>query len=286
MATANNNLGKPTGNQSNVATVSVAATNHVFASSLSSASPPFYPSGASTQDLSFVSKWDSQAVGNGKSHTMLKGENLLSTPHSNSLLRGKGVVEAIGQDRIYIEDSAHAVRAKAVVNMQPAKVVEPNHTRVQVRGISLSGSIPYQPASTNQVARGSVQMQQIPPVSQKLPQSSAQPSFRASSQPVNLRMASGNQASPSQGPSAASSEAPEVQSPPGSAKSKMALSGKGKTSTQGAGRGSFLYNGAQIIAATGSHGDQSFQASTIVPGYIRKIMLQLFLHAFIDMNFA
>ncbi|KAI3932791.1 hypothetical protein MKW92_036236 [Papaver armeniacum] len=56
-----------------------APRKHVFASSLSSASPPFYPSGSSNQDVIVAQKRDVQAGPSEK----------FSVPHANSFARGK-----------------------------------------------------------------------------------------------------------------------------------------------------------------------------------------------------
>ncbi|XP_010249834.1 PREDICTED: protein CASC3-like isoform X2 [Nelumbo nucifera] len=239
---------------------------NVFASNLNSASPPFYPSSSSNQDISITQKRDVQSGNTNRSPTssVLMDENL-SAPHSSALLCGKTVSDPIGQDHLYIDESARSVSGKlANLQLHTSGVSTINSTqqlpqsRAQGRGISISGQLNYQPTpSFNQVNRVPAQPQ-ISSVQPRPIQIPVQPSLR-STQQLGQRPGSGSQAaSPPKAPSRDSPEPGETELSPESSKLKTALVGKGKSSGQGSGRGSFLYGGAQVI---GAHGDQSFPAT-------------------------
>ncbi|KAK8949140.1 hypothetical protein KSP39_PZI005515 [Platanthera zijinensis] len=249
---------------------SVAPRKQTFASSLSSASPPFYPSGSSNQDMAASQKRDMQAGSNTKPlSSTTQMENYFSTPHPPSLFRGKTVVDSVGFDRLHLDDSDHQIPGKAPVhptmhasgsslslsnaNKSPAyKVQEKN---------SNSTSIHSHPTSFNQVGR--IPWQNQPPVVQQKPVQSPGPhSLKNSNQPVAQHLLIGNQvASPPQASVGISSEGEEAEAIPGTSTQNSTFR-KGKLINQGAGRGPFLYGGAQIIGPTEAaglpHGDQNF----------------------------
>ena len=259
-------------------------TKHVFASSLNSASPPFYPSGSSKQDISVTQKRDAQIGNTNKtvSSSMQMENNFLSS-QSSSMLRGKSVVDSVSHDRLYIDESLRTVAGKALSNAQvrssgspltPATTTQSSQSRVQGRSVSVSAQPSYQPsASLSQVPRVAAQIQ--PQVIQQKPQTQFQPALRVSTQQVGQqRPVSGNQvSSPPHVLSTNISEVGETDSPPGSSKSKTQLIAKGKSGSQGAGRGTFLYGGAQVIGASGAMGlgqnDQNFSATpALLPGFV------------------
>ncbi|XP_010254186.1 PREDICTED: histone H3.v1-like isoform X2 [Nelumbo nucifera] len=257
----------------NVQTDPAPPRKNAFASSLNSASPPFYPSGSSNQDISVTQKRDPQSgkVNRNLTPSVLMEENF-SMPHSSAMLRGKTISDPIGQDQPYIDEPMRSVSGK-LTNLQinssgpsPVNSTQPPQSRGQGRGLTVSGQLNYQPApSFNQVNRVSPQPQ-ISSIQPRPVQIPVQPSLRASTQHLGQHPGSGSQASsPPKAPSRNSPEPGETESPPGSSKAKTALVGKGKGSVQGSGRGSFLYSGAQVIGATGTvgvaHGDQSFPAT-------------------------
>ncbi|XP_026408384.1 protein MLN51 homolog [Papaver somniferum] len=218
-----------------------APRKHVFASSLSSASPPFYPSGSSNQDVIVAQKRDVQAGPSEK----------FSVPHANSLARGKSVVDPIVKGRQYINEPVRPLVGK-FSNMQlqssGSSRVSSNQTpqyRPKVKSPEVVAQHNYQ--STSSPNHGNIGSMQYAVVQQK-PVNPVQPGSQASSPP--------------KGSSTNSSEPGETESPTGSSKSKTALVSKGKGSAQGSGRGTFLYNGAQVVGAAGNmgvaHSDQKY----------------------------
>ncbi|XP_077210281.1 protein MLN51 homolog isoform X2 [Tasmannia lanceolata] len=270
--TSNTSSGRLTAHTPNVQTDPIFPRKNVFASSLSSASPPFYPSGSSNQDSHVKQKDDTQtgSINRNLSPSVVLEENI-SASRSGALLRGKTVVDPMVQDRHYMDDPIDPISGKPLTNMQlqpfgsssPVSTTQLPQSRVQGRGLSISGQLNYQPTSSlNQGNRASSHAP-VTTVPQRSTRSPVQPALQPSTQQLGQRLGSGTQvSSPPQGPSTNSSEVGDVESPPGSSKSKTALVGKGKSSIQGSGMGSFLYNGAQVIGATGamgvSHGDQNF----------------------------
>ncbi|XP_068653476.1 protein MLN51 homolog isoform X2 [Aristolochia californica] len=262
--TSNTNSVKASANVSNAHTEAV-ARKHFFASSLSSASPPFYPSGNSSQDSSGTQKRVPQNIRANKNLSCSRPleESLPSTLHANTMLRGKSVVDPVVQDQAYVDDSLRSVAGKPITPLHPGNTKQSPNTRAQGgRDLAISLPLGYlHGSSVNQVSRAPVPAQ-FSSLSQK-PAQNLQPVLRASTQQLGVVSHS---SSPPQGSSVASSEVGDQESPPGSSKSKAALVGKGKgSSVQNTGKGSFLYNGAQVIGATGAmgvaHGDQSFTAT-------------------------
>ncbi|KAL4334999.1 hypothetical protein GQ457_07G031960 [Hibiscus cannabinus] len=245
-------------------TATVPARKHIVESSLSSASPPFYPSGSSNKDSTLTQKEDMQAGSiSRKPHPSVTDENF-SVSQSNSL-QGKNVLDSLSMAKLYIEDSSMSTSVKPLASVQLGNTGQPSHSRVQGRGVTIPGQKAYQPAPhQNQVNRVSppTQMNSV----QRSPvQGRALSSVQAIAQQLGQHPGIGSQASspPKTAMSVSSYESGEVESSETS-KSKVALVSKGKSSAQGAGRGSFLYGGAQIMGATGNiavnHGDQNFPA--------------------------
>ncbi|KAF5957098.1 hypothetical protein HYC85_004323 [Camellia sinensis] len=224
----------------------VPARKQVFASSLNYASPPFYPSLSSNKETTLTQNKDVQAgTTNRNLRSAVMDENF-SVSQSNTMMRGKDVVDSIGMEKLYINDSS----------------IIPNLFDQGLREESLvpSGQMTCQPgAPHSQVTRASPP-NQLHTVQRNPVQSRVQPSFQASVQSPG----SGSQTTSP--PKAALSinyfEPGELESPPESSKSKNASIGIGKGSVQGSGRGSFLYGGTQVMGASGNmgsgHGDQNF----------------------------
>ncbi|KAH1048027.1 hypothetical protein J1N35_038811 [Gossypium stocksii] len=255
----------------NADTVSIPSKKHIFASSLSSASPPFYPSGSSKKDISLTQRKDVQAGNVSRDLRPSVTDEKFSLFQSNSL-RGKNVLDPLSMAKLYIDDSTTSASVKPLANMQMlptgsslGNTSQPSQSRVQGRGIANPGPKAYQPAPHhNQVNRVS------PPVQvnavQRIPaQGRAHSSVQAATQQLGQHPSIGSQAAspPKTAMSVSSYESGEVESSETS-KPEGALVNKGKSNLQGAGRGSYLYGGAQIIGATGnmsiSHGDQNFPA--------------------------
>ncbi|GMI78056.1 CASC3/Barentsz elF4AIII-binding protein [Hibiscus trionum] len=255
----------------NADTVSIPAMKHTFASSLSSASPPFYPSGSSKKDTSLTQKKDVQAGSVSRDlHPSVTNENF-SVFQSNSL-RGKNALDSLSMKKLYIDDSTTSASVKPLTNIQmlPSRSSldnssQPSQSRVPGRGTAIPGSKAYQPApQQNQVNRVSPSAQ-VNAV-QRIPvQGRAYFSVQAAPQQLGQHPGIGSRASspPKTAMSARSYESGEVESSETS-KLEGALASKGKSSLQGAGRGSYLYGGSQTIGTTGnmaiSHGDQNFPA--------------------------
>ncbi|KAF3774142.1 hypothetical protein EJ110_NYTH48283 [Nymphaea thermarum] len=247
----------------------VAARKQVFASSLSSDSPPFYPSGTSTQDVSAAHKKDVQvgsAVRNMTTSAAVD-ENIMGS-NSNMAARGKAVLEPVGHGGPYVGHSARhttvgkpspTVHIHSSGSSSSVTMVQSPQLKVRVAG---SGQLNYQfPPSSSPMSRVSAHTT----LATSQMSLSGQPNLRPSAQQVNQRPGVGPQESPSapQVPSLTRlPEVSEVGSPPGSSKSKTGLVGKMKVSNQGSGKSAFLYNGAQVVGATGAtgvgNGDQSF----------------------------
>ncbi|KAI3992424.1 hypothetical protein MKX01_022515, partial [Papaver californicum] len=252
---SNSNSGR-TSNQThqNAQSNPAAPCKHVFASSLSSASPPFYPSGSSNQDMIVTQKRDVQAGASEK----------FSMPHANSLTRGKTVVDPIVKGRHINEPVRPLVGKFSNMQLQSSgsSRVSSNQTpqyRPKVRSPEIVAQPNYQ--STSSPNHGNIGSMQYAVVQQK-PVYPVQP-LRVSTQQMAQHPGSGSQASsPPKGSSTNSSEPGETESPTGSSKSKTVLVSKGKGSTQGSGRGTFLYNGPQVVGAAGNmgvaHSDQKY----------------------------
>ncbi|XP_022723778.1 protein MLN51 homolog [Durio zibethinus] len=255
----------------NADAASVPARKHVFASSLSSASPPFYPSGSSNKDITLTQKKDVQAGTVGRNLRPSVTDENFSLPQSNSL-RGKNVLDSLSMAKLYMDDSSTPASGKPLGNMQilPSgsslgKTSQPSQSRVQGRGVAIPGQKAYQPGPHQNQAHKVSPPTQVNAVQRNPVQGRGQSSLQATAQQFDEHPGIGSQASspPKTAMSVHSYESGEAESSETS-KSKSALVSKGKSSVQGGGRGSFLYGGAQIIGATGSmaigHGDQNFPA--------------------------
>ncbi|KAL0425063.1 UNVERIFIED_CONTAM: protein MLN51 [Sesamum radiatum] len=203
----------------------------VFASNLNIASPPFYPSGSSTKDNSVPNKRNAHA-----SSINRNGQPSVTMAQSSGVLHGKNIVDSIGLEKLYVNDSLSAVAGKPANTMQ-----------MQLSGPLAINSIQQQLSSQGRGTAPLTQTAYQPAVS------NTQVRFPA---PNQLQDAQRN---PGQG-----LESVELESISESSKSKIALVPKGKGSEQSSGRGSFLYGGAQIMGTSGNmgsvHSDQNFPA--------------------------
>ncbi|KAL6996509.1 hypothetical protein U1Q18_006641 [Sarracenia purpurea var. burkii] len=259
---------------SNVESDPVPARKQVFESSLSSASPPFYPSGSSNKVTTLTHKRDVQSGAINRSLRPAVVDENISVSQSNTVVRGKNVADSIGMEKLYMNDSVSSIAGKPSNSLQlppsGSSLVNTTHPllpRAHGRGPVPSGLATFQPgAPHNQVGRASppTQLHTV----QKSPfQSRVQPSLQASALQVAQRPGSGSQTSSP--PKAALPinyfETGELESPQEASKPKSALVAKGKGTVQGSGRGSFLYGGAQVMGASGNmsggHGDQNFAAT-------------------------
>ncbi|KAI8544405.1 hypothetical protein RHMOL_Rhmol08G0293900 [Rhododendron molle] len=232
---------------------SVPARKQVVASSLSSASPPFYPSASSNKEIASTQKREIQAG---------------TISQSNTMIRGKNVVNAGGMEKVYINNSVSPNPGKPSTSLQLSPSgsslvnnTQALHPRAHGGGVALSGQGTFQQgAPHNLVSRASPPVQ--PHNIQRIP---AQTRVQPSVQQLGQRPGSGSQTSspPKAGSSMNSFGSGELESPPESSKSKTALVGNG--GVQVSGRSSFLYGGAQLMGASGSmgsgRGDQNFAAA-------------------------
>lgn len=241
-------------------------------SSLSSASPPFYPSGSSNKDVTLTQKRDVQPGSTSRNLRTSVIDESFSVQQANALMRGKNIADSVGIDKLYIDDSVTSTAGKHTIQMPPSgsslvNTMQSSQSRTQGRGVAISGQMTYQSAPIrNQVNRVSSATQ--PHSVQRNPaQNRAQPSVHAPGQQLGQRSGSGSQASspPNTAMSINSYEPGEAETTSESSKSRGALVGKGKGSIQGSGRSSFLYGGGQVMGATGNmgvgHGDQNFPAT-------------------------
>lgn len=247
---------------SNMESDPVPVRKQVFASSLSSASPPFYPSGSSNKDLSVTQKRDVQSGIVSRNLRTSGADDGFSVQQTNAMLREKNIPDL---DKLYIDDSNVSV-GKPSNNLQ---VTPSSQSKGQGRSVALPEQIGYQPALPHNPAnKVTLSAQQLQVVLRSPGQTRNQPSVQATAQQLGQRSASGSQASsPPNAVSAINSfDSGEVESSSELNKSKTALVGKGKGGVQG--RGSFPYGGAQVVGATGNMsvgpGDQNFPA--FLPG--------------------
>ncbi|XP_074312583.1 protein MLN51 homolog isoform X2 [Silene latifolia] len=211
-------------------------------SNLSSESPPFYPSGASTTDVASTQKKEMHS-GNYNRNIRPSADPNFPTPVSNPLSRGKSVVNSKGFDRLHIDDSAPA-SSKTPKNMDlrysSSSQMDSNqssHHRGQGRVVAPSKSAVFQPRQTNnQVNRLSPQASEankLTPV-----QTQGQSPLQTPGQKLVQRPLVTSQSS----------------SPPKA----------GKGAVQGTGRGSVVYSGAQVMGPDGNvgagHGDSNIPA--------------------------
>ncbi|RWW06020.1 hypothetical protein GW17_00030672 [Ensete ventricosum] len=283
---------KQSSQTTNVELDPVVPQKHSFASSLNSASPPFYPSGSpnSNQDSLLMQKRDAQdgIINKSLSYSMHMEENSQSS-QSSTLLRGKTAVDSVGHDRLYMSDSHRSVVGKTLASghLQPSGFYpSPDNadiscsSRVQGTGFNTAGPPNNQSASAvNHVGRVSAHSQ-TPNVQQSPAQTSFQSAVRVPAQQFIHHSVSGNQTSSSSPPPAGnSSEVGDADSPPGSSKSRTSVVGKGKINNQGTGS-SFIYSGGQVLGATGAmglvHGDQNFRTPALLPG-LTKLYSRLYL---------
>ncbi|KAL0380431.1 UNVERIFIED_CONTAM: protein MLN51 [Sesamum angustifolium] len=210
----------------------------VFASNLNIASPPFYPSGSSTKDNSVPNKRNAYA-----SSINRNGQPSVTMAQSSGVLHGKNIVDSIGLDKLYVNDSLSGIAGK------PAKTMQ-----MQLSGPLAVNSIQQFPAPN-----------QLQDAQRDPGQGREQISMQASGHQFQQRVSSASQTSPPKATGVVNAvESVELESISESSKSKIALVPKGKGSEQSSGRGSFLYGGAQIMGTSGNmgsvHGDQNFPA--------------------------
>ncbi|XP_011080951.1 uncharacterized protein LOC105164085 [Sesamum indicum] len=238
----------------------------VFASNLNIASPPFYPSGSSTKDNSVPNKRDAHA-----SIINRNGQPSVTMARSSEVLQGKNIVDFIGLDKLYVNDSLSAISGKPAntMQMQLTGPLAINSTQQQLgsqgRGTAPLTQMAYQPAVSNTQVRFPAP-KRLQDAQSNPGQAREQTSVQASGQQFPQRISSASQtSSPSKATGAVNAiESVELESISEPSKSKTGFVHKGKGSERGSGRGSFLYGGAQVLGPSGNmgsgHGDQNFPA--------------------------
>ncbi|KAL2932479.1 Protein MLN51-like protein [Bienertia sinuspersici] len=242
------------------------------ASNLNSASPPFYPSSSSNKDIGLSNKKEAQAANHNRNNRPSVVDHNFSMPNSTTFSRGKNVMNAMGMDKLHIDDSVSPANVKPLNNMHLPSSASPSvgaihisQSKTQGRGVASSGSAVFQPSQTNN------QVSKIfPPAaqaSQRIPvQGRGQPSLQASGQQLVQRPLGGSQGSspPNAGLSTDTNEPGNPESQSESGKSKISAAGKGKGSAQGTGKGSLGFGGSQVMGPGGNvgtgHGDPNLPA--------------------------
>ncbi|KAK8453047.1 hypothetical protein SEVIR_5G219500v4 [Setaria viridis] len=238
---------------------------NVINSSLNSASPPFYPSGASNQDFPVAAqRRDIQTGGSNKvlPSSMKMDDN--SKLQSGPMVRGRTTMDYGGRDRFHADGPVRSSPGRAPTTSLnsgfTSSSVNPGQSPVvRASGGSSNTGVSSNNQSTSsfhQMQRISTQMQSHAPVmhpkSGQVPNQSA---ARIPPQPLNHRT---NNLSPAQHQPVKSTESGENGSYPSQNNSK-APSAVVKANNHETGMGSFMYGGAQVIGAAGlSQGDQNF----------------------------
>ncbi|RVW87911.1 Protein MLN51-like [Vitis vinifera] len=227
---------------SNVASDPIPTRKHVFASSLSSASPPFYPSGSSNKEISLTQKRDLHTGTTNRNIRPSVAEESFGTSQSGALPRGKNIVDSVGMDKLYIDDSLSPVAGKSLNNLQlPSSgsslitTTQSPQVRAQGRGLAPSGQMNFQPTLSHNQLNRAAPPAQLHAVQRSPVQARVQPSLQSSSQQLGQRPGSGSQTS----------------SPPKNALSINSLN-----------TGTWILLQNQVMGATGNmgvgHGDQNF----------------------------
>lgn len=241
-----------------------------FASNLSIASPPFYPSGSSTKHNAVEHKRDVQA-GTSNRNTLQAVDESFNVTQSSAMLKGKSIVDSAGVEKLAIGDSLSATARKPSNNMHLAASSSRSindaqpQMRCQGRGKTSWTKLAYIPTCSNNHVNRVPTPSQLQTVPRYPGQTLAQSSVQTSDQQF-ARVPSGSRASSS--PKVALLESNKLEYPSEHSKSTTASVATGTEKSNVQGRSSFLYGGAHILSASGNldavHGDQNF--SSFLPG--------------------
>lgn len=272
---SHNSIGKASVPVSNFENDGITSAKQGFISSLNYASPPFYPSGPSTKEITATHTRELQTgTSSHRAQPSLLGGSSAAA-QSTAMLRGKDVSGSSGIDKYKIDGPISTVSGKlpSSLHMPPgsssvnSKQAQP--LRGQGRGFNAMPLVNYQsPVINNQFNRVS-QPTNLSSTHRNPVQSRGQPSFQVAGQQFAQRSGTGSQGSSPPKTGQSISETREIESSLDSSKSKSAMVAKGKGTLQSTGRGSVLHGGAQVMGAPGSvgSGDQNFPASpTFLPG--------------------
>uniref|UniRef100_A0A0D9WJ10 Btz domain-containing protein n=1 Tax=Leersia perrieri TaxID=77586 RepID=A0A0D9WJ10_9ORYZ len=240
------NLGKHQHQTSNSQPERVFAVKQTFASNLNSASPPFYPSRSSNQELSVSQRGNAQPSTTTRPFSSPIGmEHASPTPQYGPLLRGKAFVPSVGHVKLHAEVPMKGIDHPSLHSPTSSSTSQFSRTTNQVTGVQSPHSV----------------------VQQRLVQSFNQPTPKMSAQMFAAQFGSGDKMPSSTQSTTVLNESTEVSSPHGSNKSNTRLMIKGQHSDQGEEHASFMYSGAQVLGATGSLGDQNYHRTpALLPG--------------------
>jgi hypothetical protein len=236
---------------------------NVMSSSLNSASPPFYPSSASTQDFPVAAQTrDIQAGGSNKipPSSMKMDDN--SKLQSGSMVRGRIAMDYGGRDKLLADGPIRSSQGRA-----PTASLNSGFTSSSVNpgqspiARASGGNSNIGISSNNQPqSHGSV-------MHQKLGQVQNQSATRIPTQQLSHRTS--NLSPVAQHLPGKSGESGENGSYPTLNDSKTA-SAVVKANSQETGMSSFMYGGTQVIGAAGlSQGDQNFSGTpALLPGLL------------------
>uniref|UniRef100_A0A0D6QWN6 Btz domain-containing protein n=1 Tax=Araucaria cunninghamii TaxID=56994 RepID=A0A0D6QWN6_ARACU len=251
------------------------AKKHV-SSSLSSASPPFYPSGTQHQSVLMPFKREAQYGGSMRStsSSVVAGDEETRTSNTTAMSRnGKNMVSVRGQSQSQGETALRSSAGKQTTNMQQtsksSSVNMPLQQLSKVQGRnSVSGGQPisHPTNSGHQITRGTNFTKTDSTVQQRSVQTQGQGGSRAASQQT-VRQPIDNSQSPA---GTSTSDVGNTSSQPVSNKGKNVALGRTGGNPQGTRRGSYVYNGTQAITGTSgasvAHTDQNFpHAPTLLP---------------------
>jgi hypothetical protein len=253
---------------------------NVLSSSLNSASPPFYPSGASNQEFSAGDqRRDMQTGGSNKVHpsSVKTDENLKL--QSGPMGRGGPGMDYSGRDRFHADGPVRSSSGRVTTtSFNSLGFAASSVNSGQSHTVKASGGNPSIGISSNnqatsslhQSSRISTQPQIHTSVMQKLGQIPNKSTTGIPSQQMSNRVS--NPSPAAQQLSVKTTESGENGSYPSpSPNNPKTPSAVGNMNNQESGRGSFMYGGAQIIGAAGavglSQGDQNFPGTpALLPG--------------------
>ncbi|XP_006646061.1 protein MLN51 homolog [Oryza brachyantha] len=262
---ANASAARESGQTLNVQSETVPLKKNIVNSSLNSASPPFYPSGASNPDFSVAAQRrdNIQAGGSNKIFpSSVRGDDNLKV-QSGPSVRGRTTMDYGARDRYQHADGPVRQSPRnggTSLNSSGFAASSVNHGQSpRAQG---GNGIPSNNQSTSSVHQHSrvpiSQQSHTSAVHQKSGQVQTQSAMRIPTQQLNH--CTGNPSTTQHQP-VRSTESGENGLYPSSNKSN-APSGAGKTNNQETGRSSFMYGGAQVIGAAGAvglpQGEQNF----------------------------
>ncbi|CAN4088937.1 unnamed protein product [Withania somnifera] len=247
---------------SSVENDAVAAAKQGFVSSLNSASPPFYPSGSSTKEITMTHKRELQTGTNSHSVQPSVLGDSSAAAQSTSVLRGKNASNSDSLEKLNISDPIAAVASKVSSGLQLATVssiispTQPQPLRGQGRGFNAMPNVNYQSTVINNQFNRASQPTNLPSTQRNPVLGRGQPAFQDTGHQFTQRSGTRSQGSSPPKTGQSICETLEFESSSDSSKSKSAMVAKGKGTLQSTGRGSVIYGGAQVMG-----GDQNFPAT-------------------------